>query len=496
MAIVYVKNKGNGVTYVYESKGHWDKEKQQARSSRVCIGKLDSETGEFIPSKRLGAQSPRQRKTSLLPPSEPKRLLYGAVYLLDSISKTLGIKTDLKKCFPDSYKKILSIVYYLILENGQSLSRFPKWANLHLHPYGKDIPSPKMVELFSAIPAEETERFFRLQGKRRGEEDYRFYDASGIFSYSEALKQVKTGISEIPTQVNLGFIIGEKSKLPVYYRKLSGNPADVRILKILFSEIGLINHKRVTLVLSRGMISEEHLNELAQNHWKILTRVKPSLKLVEKEINLNRVVMLSETCFNSEYNMYIHSSYINRQNSLNPISAGSFLHLYYSQEPQRDETMKLANNLLNSGYPLKYFNSAQPIKQKPKNQEVIDEGMKNLGFFALFSNTVKNPLEALKIYQLKDLLEKPFENLKDRFQIGSNLDGILFIEFIVLIYLSYLQKLMDDNQLNQAYTIQSLLDELDGIECFKEKGKELRLGDMNKKQLQLYEFLGIKQPVL
>ena len=31
MSLVYVKNKKNGVTYVYESSGFWDKNKQQAR---------------------------------------------------------------------------------------------------------------------------------------------------------------------------------------------------------------------------------------------------------------------------------------------------------------------------------------------------------------------------------------------------------------------------------------------------------------------------------
>ena len=46
MALVYAKNKNNGITYVYESKSLWNKEKQQSRSSRVCIGKLDPVTGK------------------------------------------------------------------------------------------------------------------------------------------------------------------------------------------------------------------------------------------------------------------------------------------------------------------------------------------------------------------------------------------------------------------------------------------------------------------
>ena len=52
MSLVYLKNKKNGVTYVYESSGYWDKEKQQARNIRTCIGKLDPVTGEIIPSKK------------------------------------------------------------------------------------------------------------------------------------------------------------------------------------------------------------------------------------------------------------------------------------------------------------------------------------------------------------------------------------------------------------------------------------------------------------
>ena len=50
---LYHLNKKTGVTYVYESVSRWDKEKQQARSTQVCIGKINPTTGAFIPSKRI-----------------------------------------------------------------------------------------------------------------------------------------------------------------------------------------------------------------------------------------------------------------------------------------------------------------------------------------------------------------------------------------------------------------------------------------------------------
>ena len=43
-------NKTTGVTYAYESTSYWDKEKQQSRAKRKCIGKLDPITGEIVPN--------------------------------------------------------------------------------------------------------------------------------------------------------------------------------------------------------------------------------------------------------------------------------------------------------------------------------------------------------------------------------------------------------------------------------------------------------------
>ncbi len=48
MSIVRMKNKKNGVVYVYDSTSYWDKKKRQARNTRVCIGKIDPQTDKII----------------------------------------------------------------------------------------------------------------------------------------------------------------------------------------------------------------------------------------------------------------------------------------------------------------------------------------------------------------------------------------------------------------------------------------------------------------
>jgi len=51
MSIVKIRDKRIGVTYVYEQeKSVWDPVKQQSRSKRTLIGKLDEKTGEIVPT--------------------------------------------------------------------------------------------------------------------------------------------------------------------------------------------------------------------------------------------------------------------------------------------------------------------------------------------------------------------------------------------------------------------------------------------------------------
>ena len=49
MAILKYANQ-SGVVYAYESISEWDPEKKQSRSKRKCLGRVDPDTGEIIPT--------------------------------------------------------------------------------------------------------------------------------------------------------------------------------------------------------------------------------------------------------------------------------------------------------------------------------------------------------------------------------------------------------------------------------------------------------------
>ena len=76
----------------------------------------------------------------------------------------------------------------------------------------------------------------------------------------------------------------------------------------------------------------------------------------------------------------------------------------------------------------------------------------------------------------------------------QSLEGKLFVQFVALIYLSYIKKQIQVKGLLKDYTLPSLLDKFDVIECFEQPGKSLRVGEMLEKQKQLYYDLGVNPP--
>ncbi len=148
-----------------------------------------------------------------------------------------------------------------------------------------------------------------------------------------------------------------------------------------------------------------------------------------------------------------------------------------------------------------YFEVTKTPKRGRKitpKEEVMREEAKNYGYFALLSNEVKDPYEALSLYRSKDIIKKAFGNLKKRLnfrrmQVSSelSLNGKLFVEFVALIYLSYVKKKMQDARLFETWMLQGLLNELDTIELFEAPGHGRILGEVTKKQEGIYNALGV-----
>lgn len=64
MAIIKQYHKDTDTTYVYESESYWDPKLKQARSKRRCIGKIDPDTGEIVPTGKRGKKKKEDAASS------------------------------------------------------------------------------------------------------------------------------------------------------------------------------------------------------------------------------------------------------------------------------------------------------------------------------------------------------------------------------------------------------------------------------------------------
>ena len=194
-----------------------------------------------------------------------------------------------------------------------------------------------------------------------------------------------------------------------------------------------------------------------------------------------------------------------------------YVHVYYNKGKKSDEEIKLHIKILklkrelesgkiNSKHEKQYSKYFKISKSKNNkivtvNEDIISEEESNFGYFTLISNDIKDATKALEIYRSKDLVEKCFNDLKGRLDFRKpgvssdlSLDGKLFVEFIALIFLSYIKKQMQEKEMFSNFTLQEVLDELDLIECFERSGHRLYLGEVTNKQMELFKDMDIVFP--
>lgn len=532
VAIVFQTDNRSGITYAYQSISHWDKEKKQSRAKRTLIGRVDKVTGEIIPTdgrnrKKQDEKLPLNHKPKSAPMA--RRSFFGTTYLLDAVGEKVGITDDLKQCFPDTYKQILSIAYYLILEESTPLYRFEKWGILHRHPYGKILSSQRISELFSSITEENKQMFFSFQGKRRCENEFWAHDTTCLSSNSETLKQVQYGFNKendrLP-QLNLTLVFGQESNLPFYYRKIAGNIPDSKPIYRLLEELNILGYSKIKQVMDRGFYSEYNINELYRNHVKFLISVRISLAFVRKELDSIFDTFQNFENYNDKYELYCQTVRTTWHYSQERPYKGEplqkerrlYIHYYYNIE-KAAEDMKAFDRKLNllkreletenrvlehEKLYLKYFTWKTTPKRGTKaipREDAVNKANRYFGFFSLITNETMDAVTALELYRNKDVVEKAFGNLKERLNMcrdlvssGQSLDGKLFVQFVALIYLSYIKKQMQITDLLKKYTLPSLLDKLDVIECFEQPGRSLRVGEILDEQKRVYHELGVRPP--
>jgi transposase len=518
----------NGTIYVYEDTPYWDKEKKQNRHMREYIGKIGI-NGEFIPNKKYSMRQQKEDAADKSVVNVPiaKKMYWGACHLLDQIGDLIGVRADMEAAFGQSSKEILSLVYYLVLEGDAPMYRFSRWAHDHSHPFGKDIPSQRVSEIMQDISESGRMAFFKRQAARRQDREYLAYDTTSVSSWSEYIKAVRYGKNKdhdsLP-QVNMALVFGEESGLPVYYRVLPGNIADVSTVNKLLKDVSFLEISKLKLVMDRGFYSTDNINALFKAHHKFLISVKSNVKFIADMIQQAEKAIHNIRSYDDIHDVYSYSqtsrwAYTEKNRTGEVVLEDSrriYIHVYYNGTRAEEEKQRFTKKLtavkaaVTAGRDLTTSQESLcknylSITSTPKRglhaeykDEAIEEHLSRIGYFALISNDLKDSSLAIETYRRKDMVEKAFDNLKERLEMrrtsvhsDTNLEGRFFIQFLALIFVSYIHKHMRDHDLYRNYTMQSLLDSIDIIERYEYEGKRPHTSEITDKQKKLFDYFDV-----
>lgn len=506
-------NKHTGITYVYESVSHWDKERKQPRNKRVCIGRIDPATGDFIPSNRLKPEQAAARDPTVTASAE----VVGPSIILDTITSQLGLGKLLKSCFPQEYSQIQTMAYYLATR-GEPLSHCCTWCKSHAHSV-ECLTSQRITEVLQGITVDKRQTFFTQWMNKVLEDDYLCYDITSVSSYSEINEYIKYGhnrdLEKLP-QLNFAVLFSQKGRLPMYFERTPGNITDVTTLHNLLKTFKALEVKTLHYVMDKGFYSKKNVDELLAARDKFTLSVPLNNKWVQQAIDDIYGVIHGPQGYKKIDNeiLYVHS----RLFPWGQDKRRCYLHLYYNAHmragavDQFNEELMSYMEELESGKLIaehqKAYDAFFVMKTTPKrglkisyNTQAIDQYINRYcGFQALLSNGVKNPVEALQIYRDKDAVEKCFDDLKNqldmkrlRMHSSATVDGRLFIQFIALIYISALRKEMRKSDLIKHYTVRELMQEMETLTKVRYSGKYGHiLTELTKPQREILKSLNIE----
>lgn len=511
-------NKKTGVTYVYESISYWDKEKKQPRSRQVCIGKLDKQTGAFIPSKRGLPREASQDE----PVGTATATIVGPSLILDELSKRLGLGRLLKAAIPEYASPILTMAYYLACQGGP-LSQCESWTKTHEQPAGTPLTSQRISEILGSISTKAKQAFFASWMEKVLEDDYLCYDITSISSYSALNEYIRYGHNrdkETLPQLNLAMLVGQKSGVPVYYHRTPGNITDVQTVHNLLATFKKLNIKNLHYVLDKGFYSKKNVDELLERNDHCTLSVPLNTLWVQKAID-----EIYETIQEPEHYRMIDDDVLYVHSQLYPWGESRrrcYLHLYYNAEMRAHAIDHFNRELiaykeeLESGtpkaehqeqYDTYFIISATPVRgiKVSYNREAVQQHIKRYaGFQAILTTKFKDPREALQVYRDKDIIEKCFDDLKNsldmkrlRMHSIETVDGRLFVQFIALILISALRREMRRSKLIEKYTVRELLLEMDPLTKIRYAGKYGQiLTEVTKPQREILELLNMESPVV
>jgi transposase len=457
--IIPIKNKKNGVTYLYNDQYYWDSEKQQTRHKRVCIGKIDNKTGRQVFNQKFLTLKARKNPLQGEFPVEINKI--GQVILLEKIAKDLKLPKILKTVFKDSLdQKILALSFFCTCEKTP-LNQAGPW--LKSHGFVSNPCKPTDIQgVLRSITRESILMFFEKWEKAVAKDKEKYiYDITSVASYARHNHFLYYGNNrdkEALEQINVALTSDKQTSIPLRYVYMPGNLMNPDNAYAALCHFPAQRKRDCSFVLNRIFYSQDSIGYLLENEYSFMigvpSRSKWTLPFLE---NFRKTLEKQEPVDNFSEKTLQHYA--------TPISYGnSTIHLFFDEQWRKEQegnlTYLLENCLreLEENRPVEehmqlydtYFevrknpSGSRRILRKPHSLQLFSQS--NTGFRVVQTNCEQDPEKILKVYRNRNAIERQFDNLKNEedctyLQIHEpdTFESRLFIQFIALILSSSLQ---------------------------------------------------------
>jgi transposase len=494
--IIPVKNKKNGITYLYNDQFYWDTEKQQTRHKRVCIGKIDVKTGKQVFNQRYIAtkakKAPLQEKTPFTLHS------VGQILLLQHLVKTLKLEKTLKNSFGEIHaRKLLALAYYCTCKS-EPLSQAGKW--LAQHRMESSLAGVEQIDEFlSTLGTDSLPRFFDSWGKNQPATQQCVYDLTSSSSYSKHNYFLYYGNNreiEALEQVNLALVCNKKTGIPLRYFPLPGNLRDAKATESVFSQLCVhTREKSCFFILNRIFYTPDNLDHLMDRGFKFMIGIPSRIPWKNILIEDFRRQLDQEEPF------FDHRGKTIKYHSYPSVNGQSTVHVYFDpswrkqQETNQENLLalcqaELTENRLVEEHGQLYDRYFEVRKNPGGSRRVVRKVdpkrlffLSNAGFWTMQTNSLEDPLQVLEQYRRRNELEVYFENLKNEtdcqvLQINDpqKFAVRLFIQFLAVVISSELDMaLHNDARLASFKSAQEVLEAMESFSTVLLPGSSCQL---------------------
>ena len=474
-SIVYLRNPKSNTIYAYLNDSVWDPEKKRCVCKRKCIGHLDPDTGEIVPNR------------SAKPKQTPWVKSRYVTKLFDSISEDLRLSEVLSLCFPDDWKKISTLAYY-IAAGGSELQFCSHWCETHKTPGGNIMTPEKTNELMKIINSNSISLFFtlwrlRLQPDEVYVDTIYFRETSDDLSFYSKQLGIEFDDRQYRTKMELYF--ATKNDIPLCY-ELSNLSTGHRYGDY---DVRRDSFRRLTSFLDedKGEVFDASL--IAYAGRNIIARVHPDNEFVK-----DLTEKVSKSIANAENGRMVFGNFLFIETFMNHHNGKKFYtHICYDPNSAASDLtafLAIVNNCryeIESGNPVPehqhIYDRYLLIREEDDctiaeyNGQAIMQHSNNAGYSVYISNFTRNPVSALTPFLQRKSITDMFDGMINKYDVTSPNHSSeqvylsrIFIQFIALIIKREIERRMDAYKLNKTLSYKEMIEILDSIRSVKMPG--------------------------